>query len=214
VPTGRQAKEARRLESVAREQQARAAAERRRRLYGVVVGGVLVVAAAAAIVAVATTGGGTPRAEAVFGQHYAGLEDRRTGAGVPTMSEAATVGAAHFHPHLAVYANGKKVKVPANIGIDPGKSPSNMAGLHTHDTSGTIHNEAGTNSSLRQFFAVWGVPLSSSRLGPYRATKRKRVRMWVDRKPSRVFENLQLKDGQQIVIAYGRATQLPPEARK
>ena len=84
-----------------------------------------------------------------------------------------------------------------------------MAGLHTHDDSGTIHNEAGTSSRLGQFFAVWGVRLSATQLGPYRATKRKTVRMWVDGKPSRDFGELQLKDGQQIVVAYGKKSDMP-----
>ncbi|MGH6942760.1 MAG: hypothetical protein ACREH6_00875, partial [Geminicoccaceae bacterium] len=130
--------------------------------------------------------------------------------GVPTMAQAAEVGAAHFHPKLAVYVNGKQLEIPVNIGIDPARSPNDMAGLHTHDTSGTIHNEAGTESKLGQFFSVWGVPLSGDRLGPHRATRRKRVQMWVDGKPSRAFEDLQLKDGQQIVIAYGAPKDRPP----
>jgi hypothetical protein len=147
--------------------------------------------------------------EAPFGPHYDGLDERREAAGVPTMSEAQIVGAAHFHPEVEVHVNGKKVEVPTNIGISPENPPSEMAGLHTHDTSGTIHNEAGTSAKLRQFFAVWGVPFSGNQLGPYRATKSKKVRMWVDGKPSREFGALQLKDGQEIVVAYGTKSQMP-----
>jgi hypothetical protein len=84
-----------------------------------------------------------------------------------------------------------------------------MAGLHTHDTTGTIHNEAGTSSKLGQFFAVWGVPFSKARLGPYRATRSKKVRMWVDRGASRAFGDLALEDGQKIVVAYGTPSQMP-----
>jgi hypothetical protein len=125
------------------------------------------------------------------------------------MSEAQTVGAAHFHPKIKVNLNGKQVDVPPNIGISPANPPSEMAGLHTHDSSGTIHNEAGTSAKLRQFFAVWGVAFSSNHLGPYRATKSKKVRMWVDGKPSSDFGELQLKDGQEIVVAYGKKSDMP-----
>jgi hypothetical protein len=205
-------KERRRQERLTREQAASEAA-RRKRLYSVVAGGILAVAAVAAVIVVVAVGGGSggssKGSEASFGTHYQGLQARRTAAGVPTMGEAQTVGAAHFHPFIKVYINGKQIPVPANIGVDPSKSPLAMAGLHTHDTSGTIHNEAGTQSRLGQFFAVWGVPFSNTRLGPYQATKSKKVEMWVDGKPSRAFGALQLKDGQQIVVSYGKKSDEP-----
>jgi hypothetical protein len=135
-----------------------------------------------------------------FGPHYEGLEERRLAAGVPTMAEG---GGSHFHPLLAVYANGKPVTVPANIGIDPTRPPTEMAGLHTHDVTGTIHNEAGSGATLGDFFAVWGVPFSGKRLGPYRAGAGKVVRMWVDGAPSQSFGRLSLEDEQRIVIAFG-----------
>jgi hypothetical protein len=204
-------KQRRREERLAREQAAKEQT-RRRRLVGVAAAGVLVVASIAAIVVVIAVGGGGgsgASSEAAFGTHFDGLNERRQAAGVPTMSEAQTMGASHFHPKIKVFANGKQAKVPVNIGISPENSPSEMAGLHTHDTSGVIHNEAGTSAKLRQFFAVWGVAFSSNQLGPYRATKSKQVRMWVDGKPSREFGNLQLKDGQEIVVAYGRKSDMP-----
>jgi hypothetical protein len=203
-------KQRRRDERLAREQ---AAAEQalRRRLIGLLTAGVLAAAAIAAIVVVVAVGGGDSgtSSEAPFGPHFDGLDDRREAAGVPTMSEAQIIGTAHFHPKIEVSVNGKKVEVPPNIGISPENPPSEMAGLHTHDSSGTIHNEAGTSAKLRQFFAVWGVPFAPSQLGPHRATKSKKVRMWVDGKPSREFGELQLKDGQEIVVAYGKKSDMP-----
>jgi hypothetical protein len=200
----REQKERLRQERLAREQADTQLARQKRR-RGMLVAAVLVLAAAAAVVAVviAGSGGSGSEAQAAFGPHYSGLTERREAAGVPTMSEAATVGAAHFHPKLRIYVHGKQMKVPPNIGIDPANSPNDMAGLHTHDDSGTIHNEAGTAARLNQFFAIWGVPLSPTRLGPYRTDRKNRLRMWVDDKPSREFGNLQLKDGQQIVLSYG-----------
>ncbi|MQA74316.1 MAG: hypothetical protein GEU88_08275 [Solirubrobacterales bacterium] len=145
-----------------------------------------------------------------FAAHYEGLEQARLAAGVPTMAEG---GGEHFHALLEVYADGEPVPVPANIGIDPTQPPTEMAGLHTHDTSGTIHNEAGTGSTLGQFFAIWGVPCSADRLGPYESKARERVRMWVDGEPAESFGDLMLADGQQIVVAFGDETELPPGVR-
>jgi hypothetical protein len=208
--TRKEEKQRRREERLAHEEVAREQA-RRRRLIGVVAAGALVAASIAAVVVLVAGGGGGAGTGtgAAFGAHYEGLDERREAAGVPTMAEAQTVGAAHFHPQIKVSVNGKEVKIPPNIGISPENPPSEMAGLHTHDSSGTIHNEAGTSAKLRQFFAVWGVALSTNRLGPYLATKSKNVGMWVDGKPSRDFGELQLKDGQEIVLAYGTKSDMP-----
>ncbi|MDQ2940387.1 MAG: hypothetical protein M3R23_07650 [Actinomycetota bacterium] len=184
---------------------------RRRLIAGYAVAGVLSVAVIAGVVAVvAASGGGSSSANSggAFGQHYDGLEARRTAANVTTM--ATPDSATHFHPQLAVYVNGKRVEVPANIGIPPSAPPTEMAGLHTHDATGTIHDEGMASSRLGQFFAIWGVPFSRDRLGPYRARGSKVVRMWVDGRSSRAFGNLNLADGQQIVVSYGPKSAPPP----
>jgi hypothetical protein len=67
-----------------------------------------------------------------------------------------------------------------------------MAGLHTHDDTGTIHNEGQADATLGQFFAIWGVPFSRDRLGPYRAGRDGVVQMWVDGRPSTAWESLKL----------------------
>jgi hypothetical protein len=114
-------------------------------------------------------------------------------------------------PRLSVYANGKQIEVPANIGIDPDQPPIAMAGLHTHDESGTIHDEGmPQGATLGQFFEIWGVPFSKTELGPYKASGRKVVRMWVGGKPSSAYGDLQLEDGQRIVVAYGPDSVGPP----
>lgn len=206
-------KERLRLERQAREQTEREQSTRRTRLYGYAAAGVLIIATTLAVVVVVAVGGGdsggTAGAGSLSSTNFEGLAERRQAANVPTMAEASTVGAAHFHPLLKVYVDGTQVKLPVNIGIDPNAAPSDMAGLHTHDDSGTIHNEAGTEARLSQFFAVWGVPFSGQRLGPHRATRNKKVKMWVDGKPSREFGQLQLEDGQQIVVAYGTKADEP-----
>lgn len=177
-------------------------------------GAIVAVLAVGAVAAVVGLGGGNRERAAgagggralaagelggAFGQHYAGLDARRRAAGVTTMMD--TMGSpVHFHPRLAVFADGKRLDVPANIGIDPRRDGMQMASLHTHDDSGVIHVEGQERATLGQFFAVWGVPLGSDRLGSYRRP----VRMWVDGKPSRAFGNLKLADRQKIVLAVGR----------
>jgi hypothetical protein len=182
---------------------------RRRLVAGYFVAAVLVAATVAAIIVVATSGdeGTAGSSDQAFTPRYDGLEERRIAAGVPTMAEG---GGEHFHPHLEVYVRGERIAVPTNIGIDPAQPPEMMAGLHTHDTSGTIHNEAGTGSTLGQFFEIWGVPFSPTRLGPYEAGGDERVRMWVDGERSREFGDLMLEDGQEVVVAYGGERDFPP----
>ncbi|MEK6273469.1 MAG: hypothetical protein AABM42_12645 [Actinomycetota bacterium] len=180
---------------------------RRRLVPGYFVAVVLVAAMIAGIVVVIAGGGnGSPVSDDPFAPQYEGLEDRRTEAGVPTMAEG---GGEHFHPLLEVYVRGEQIPVPANIGIDPAQPPEPMAGLHTHDTTGTIHNEAGTGSTLGQFFEVWGVEFTRSRLGPYEADGEEKVRMWVDGGPSQDFGDLELADGQQIVVSFGSNADTP-----
>jgi hypothetical protein len=177
---------------------------RDRRTAGYFVAALLSAAAVAGILVVllaeADDRGSTAAATGAFGAHYKGLEDRRVAAGVPTMSDG---GGEHFHPELSVYVRGEEIQVPPNVGIDPARPPALMAGLHTHDASGIIHNEAGTGATLGDFFAVWGVPFSAEELGPYEASESEEVRLWVDGEPSDAYGDLELADGQEIVVAYG-----------
>lgn len=203
-------KQRRKAERLERERR-RAASERRRRLLRRLgVRGATLAAVVAIAVPVLLFGGKeTPAvAKGPFGTHYEGLEDRRLAAAVPTMME--TMGSeAHSHPRLSVFADGKPVPVPANIGIDPARDGMDMAGLHTHDDSGVIHVEGMSEATLGQFFEIWGVPFSESRLGPYRAASEKNVRMWVDGERSPAFGELDLAEGQRIVVSFGTA-EAPP----
>jgi len=99
--------------------------------------------------------------------------------------------------------------VPANIGIDPTKDGMQMAGLHTHDSGGTIHVEGVAHATLGQLFAIWGVPFSAEQLGPYRTAGAKRVRMWVNGRPSNAFGALKLADGQHIAVSFGSDPRAP-----
>jgi hypothetical protein len=185
-------------------------------VIGKISAGVLLAATLAAVCFVALSGGGSVgsgTAEGAFGAHYAGLEERRLEARVPTMGDT-SAGGDHIHPFLAVYVNGERIALPANIGIGPGAPLEDMAGLHTHDDSGTVHVENAEDPTLSQFFEIWGVPFSSRRLGPYKARGDDAVRMWVDGGRSQAFGELVLEDGQEIVLAYGPKGAPPPPELK
>lgn len=209
-------KQARRAarEAAERHVEARERRGRRLRVLGGSAGALLAVGAVAAAIAL---GGGDSAAgdpsgkplaigevAGAFGQHYEGLEARRTAAKVTTMMD--TMGSqVHIHPKLTILADGKPVPVPPNIGIDPRQDSMRMASLHTHEEPGVIHVEGQNNATLSQFFAVWGVPLNTSRLGSYRQP----VRMRVDGEPSRAYGTLTLADAQSITLAVGRGGPRP-----
>jgi hypothetical protein len=212
MATRKDRKEQLRKERLDAEHRAREAA--RRRLWIAYGAAGILGAAIIAVVVVAVVSGGRSANNAsgdAFGPHYDGLQGRIAEADASTMAQPAS--ATHIHPRLAVYAGGGQIEVPANIGIPPGQPPSAMAGLHTHDTSGTIHDEGmPPGATLGQFFEIWGVPFSRTQLGPYSAGGDKVVRMWVDGVPSRAYGDLKLEDGQQIVVAYGPRGAGPPPA--
>jgi hypothetical protein len=118
--------------------------------------------------------------------------------------------AVHIHQHLDIYVEGKKVTLPAQIGI--AATGGFISDLHTHDATGIMHVESPTvtSFSLGQFFAVWGVRLDARCLGGLCASGAKRVTVWVDGKqvaadPTRIV----LAEHQVIVLAYGTPAQDP-----
>lgn len=68
----------------------------------------------------------------------------------------------HIHQHLAIYAHGKSVPVPAGIGIRP--EYRCLYWLHTHTDDGIIHVESPEfhDFTLGTFFDVWGQPLDAT----------------------------------------------------
>ncbi len=106
----------------------------------------------------------------------------------------------HIHPELEIYINNEKVKIPANIGIDP----TCMKAIHTHDDTGKIHLEypEAYDFKLGDFFTVWGKPFSKNQILDKTADSTHTVTMTVDGQPNSEFENLIMKDEQKIVIRY------------
>jgi len=124
----------------------------------------------------------------------------------------------HVHSHLDVFVNGKKVVVPAGIGIDvhdkavrkftnpqdgtvgyggispPCDKPC-ISPLHTHFDDGILHTEAKKNqfNRLGQFFTEWGVKLPA------------RAKVYVDGKRyNGDARTIQLKDKREIAVVVGK----------
>ncbi|MBI4094586.1 MAG: hypothetical protein HY435_00115 [Candidatus Liptonbacteria bacterium] len=107
----------------------------------------------------------------------------------------------HLHPQLTIIINGEQVRIPANLGIE-------FAGchrvLHTHDETGVIHIEpdfAG-DFTLGQFFDLWGKPFSETQILDRVADEKHEIILTVNGEPSTEYENLLLKDKQNVVIEY------------
>jgi hypothetical protein len=116
----------------------------------------------------------------------------------------------HFHVNLVVYVHGQQVPVPVGIGIQT--QPLALAEIHTHTGSGTIHVEAARprHFTLGMVFDVWGVRFTATCLGGYCQDSPDRIRVFVDGHPFDADPiQLDLGDGQVIVVAFGAEDELP-----
>lgn len=94
----------------------------------------------------------------------------------------------HHHVHVAIFINGKPYSIPIGVGITPPAAVEQIKGglfavssaknngcfywIHVHAQDGIVHMESPIVKifELGQFFGVWGQPLSSSQIGPYKGT--------------------------------------------
>jgi hypothetical protein len=137
-----------------------------------------------------------------------GLTDRLAPLGLTALGAEGTV--VHIHQHLDLYVNGKKVALPALIGI---YDNSYITEVHVHDKSGVIHVESPKKQTftLGQLFGEWGVKLTASCVGRYCG----HVKWWVDGKPMTGDPAaLKLKAHQEIVIAAGPPPLVVPKSYK
>jgi len=88
---------------------------------------------------------GVRKIKAPWSQDYTFLADRLLPLGLTTLSGHSGL-QLHFHAHLDIFVDGKRVAVPALVGLNPGAGY--LTELHTHDASGVIHIEA---QNPRQF---------------------------------------------------------------
>lgn len=126
-----------------------------------------------------------------------GLTDRLRPLGLSALGAEGTV--VHIHQHLDLYVNGKKVQLPALVGI---YDNSYITEVHVHDTSGVIHVESPTHRTftLGQLFGEWGVKLSASCVGRYCG----HLNWWLNgKKQTGDPAGLALKSHEEIAIAEG-----------
>lgn len=128
--------------------------------------------------------------------------------GLPALRREGT--ALHVHEHLDVFVHGRRVAVPAGIGIDT--TQGFISPLHTHDASGVVHVESPDvrTFTLGELFGVWGVRLTRRCLGGYCATGADRLRVYADgRELTGDPGVLPLAPQAEIVVAFGTPQQLP-----
>lgn len=226
-------KEKLRQERLERERAAQASADRRRRIQiGAGVGILAVIVAVVVVIIVSSGGGGgggstvttastksggdtgVPAAAQVglndgpapWKPEYSFLAQRLAAFNFPQQTDIGY----HVHAQLNVYANGKQVTVPANIGIDP--QGRFISPIHTHDTSGVVHMESTKfyPFTLGEFMNVWGVYFTNNQLGGYKAGDGGNVlQLWVNGKQIQDPVNYQMKAHDVMILGYGKPGSFP-----
>jgi hypothetical protein len=125
-------------------------------------------------------------------------------------------GGRRFGVHVELFAHGRAVIVPAGIGIAP---PRRRDGAYIHggrcyyplvtrEPTGVIEVAVGARATIGTLFALWGQPLSRSRLARFRGEVRAHVagRLW--RGDPRAIP---LTRHAQVVLQVGPA--IPPHPR-
>ncbi len=124
-------------------------------------------------------------------------------------------GPVHWHPKLTIRIDGKEVNIPTGIGISIGTvvdtrfSTMRMSPTHTHETDGTIHienqNPAGKPETvtLGYLFYIWNKPFNSTCILDHCTGK---IRMTVNGKENKEFQNYVMHDKDDIVLEYTKST--------
>jgi hypothetical protein len=114
-------------------------------------------------------------------------------AGLPMLGQEML--AVHYHAHLDIIVAGKRVTVPAGLGIDEARQL--ISPLHTHDTTGIVHIESAKEIpfTLGQLFTEWGQPLSRTGVGPVRVAAGQALR---------VYRNGKLATGDPAALRFGQ----------
>jgi hypothetical protein len=136
------------------------------------------------------------------------LRARLGALGLPALQREGA--ALHIHQHLDVFVHGRRIGVPAGIGI--AAAQGFVSPLHTHDASGIVHIESPDmrTFTLGELFGVWGVRLTRSCVGGYCASGADRLR--VDADGTELTGDprlLPLAPHAEIVVAFGAPRELP-----
>jgi hypothetical protein len=228
-------KERLRAERVAKEEAEHRETSRRRRMQiGAMAAAVVIVGAIIAVIALSGGGGGgggdettasgiayskdSVPADAEAGLQdspppwqpdYKGLSERISVMGLPGFNETIS----HTHSWVHIYDDGKKVTVPANIGIDP--ATSTISPLHTHDTTGIIHMEADRDFdfTLGQLMAIWGVKFSDTQIGSLKAKGDQKLQVYLNGQRVNDPVNVIMPEHGNFVIGYGKSGSFPTEPK-
>lgn len=136
----------------------------------------------------------------------------------------------HDHLHLDVIVDGRRIVVPAGIGLaepvdrGPCRAGPAVSGdcatgtsyfgevavspLHTHTASGIVHVESDRleRFTLGQFFDQWGVRFDASCIGGYCTGNGKELRVFVNgRRVSGDPRRVVLANRQEIAVVFARA---------
>ncbi len=109
----------------------------------------------------------------------------------------------HFHSSLSIIIDGAPIVIESNIGINDAVC-SGLRGIHTHDSSGTLHVETPSpmDAPLGAFFQIWGQTFNSNQILNNVANSDKELVMFVNGTLNNQFENYLLQDDDVIVIQY------------
>jgi hypothetical protein len=138
------------------------------------------------------------------------LHARLAAIGLPALGAQGT--RLHIHQHLDVFVKGRRVTVPAGIGIGIQGLQVFFSPLHTHDSTGVVHVESPVvkTFTLGQFLAVWGVRFTPSCLGGYCTSGENKLRVYSNGKlVTGDPRALPLEEHEEIVVAYGTKAELP-----
>jgi hypothetical protein len=232
-------KERARAERIAQEQAERRETARRRRLQiGAGVAALVIIGVVVAVIAISSGGGGGSDESSSSGvathpdsvpadaqidlldtpppwkPNYKGLAERIDAMGLPD------IGNESFHQHawLHVYDDGKKVPIPANIGLD--QVTQTFSPLHTHPAApdnpeGIIHMEAAEpyDFTLGQFMNVWGIKFSKDQLGSLKSNGDQKLQVYVNGQLVEDPVNVVMQEHDNIVIGYGKSGSFPTEPK-
>lgn len=153
---------------------------------------------------------GVRKTKAPWPVEYEFLADRLLPLGLTPLAQEGV--ATHIHAHLDIFVDGKRVTVPANVGINPGANY--LTELHTHDTRGVIHVESPEENdefALGQFFGEWAVYLDGRCVGAYCNG----LKWYVNgEQQTGNPEGLVLQAHQEIAIVVGKLPQVIPKSYK
>jgi hypothetical protein len=128
-----------------------------------------------------------PLSQPTWPANYDDLQCALNALGLAPSQEASAIN--HYHVHLTLYVDGRKVQIPDYIGLPEagGMTDTATSEIHTHGREtdpvpGIIHIESGDTgfrANLQQFFDVWGVYAADNQLGGYQ----KPVKVWINGEP-------------------------------